>query len=91
MPCAAEIGFPETAKLLTFFGLYIHKNTPEGIKETLISVFKKILDDPEFKKRLDQFGDVPRFGDPKFMVDTIKKAEEVGVPIIKELGLYVGK
>jgi len=24
-------------------------------------------------------------------MDSIKKAEEVGVPILKELGLYVGK
>jgi tripartite-type tricarboxylate transporter receptor subunit TctC len=91
VPCAAELGFPEAAKLATFVGLYAHKNTPEDIKKILINTSKKIYDDPEFKKGIEEFGDEPRFGGPEFIMEAIKKGEEVGVPIIKELGLYIGK
>ena len=50
VPCVVELGFPEVAKLPTYVGLYIHKDTPEPIKKTLVDAMKKIYDDPEFKK-----------------------------------------
>ena len=71
--------------------LYVHKDTPEPIEKILIDVFKKTYDNPEFKKGLANFGEEPRYGGPEFVRDAIRKGEEVGVPIIKELGLYVGK
>ncbi|RPJ07665.1 MAG: tripartite tricarboxylate transporter substrate binding protein [Deltaproteobacteria bacterium] len=91
VPCALELGFPEAANLVTLTGVYAHKNTPEGIKKTLFDGFKKVYEDPEFQQRIERMGDSPRFGGPEFMKEAIRKAEEVGVPIIKELGLYVGK
>ena len=30
VPCAAELGFPDTAKLATLTGMYVHGDTPEG-------------------------------------------------------------
>ena len=90
VPCAVELGFPEAA-IPTFVGLYAHKNTPEDIKKTLIDAFKKTYDDPEFKKGIENFGEEPRFGGPEFIKEAIKKGGEVGIPILKELGLYVGK
>jgi tripartite-type tricarboxylate transporter receptor subunit TctC len=91
VPCAAELGFPEAARLPTLVGLYAHKNTPEEIKKTLFNAFKKTYEDPEFKKGIEKFGEEPRFEGPGFLNETIKKSEEVGTPILKELGLYVGK
>jgi len=91
IPSAVELGFPEAAKLATFNGLYAHKNTPEDIKKALLEVFKKVYEDPEFKRGIERMGDEPRFGGPEFIKDAIKKGEEVGVPIIKELGLYLDK
>lgn len=91
VPSAVELGFPEAAKLITFVGLYAHKNTPEDIKNFLIDVFKKTYEDTEFKKGIEKLGEQPRFEGPEFMKEAIKKGEEIGVPIIKELGLYVGK
>jgi tripartite-type tricarboxylate transporter receptor subunit TctC len=91
VPCATEIGFPEAAKLAVFMGLFIHKDTPEKIKKTLLDSLKKTYDDPEFKKGIQLMGEEPKWGGPEFLTETIRKAEEVGVPIIKELGLYVAR
>jgi tripartite-type tricarboxylate transporter receptor subunit TctC len=89
VPSAVELGFPEAAKLATFNGLYAHKNTPEDVKKALFDAFKKIYEDPEFKKGIERMGDEPRFGGPEFIKEAIKKGEESGVPLIKELGLYL--
>jgi tripartite-type tricarboxylate transporter receptor subunit TctC len=69
-------------------GFHIHKDTPEDIKQTLFDAFKKTYEDPEFKKGVVNIGVEPVFGGPEFMRNSMKKAEEVGVPILKELGLY---
>lgn len=91
VPCAVELGFADVGKLMTFGGLYAHKNTPEDIRRILLDVFTKTLMDPELKKGIQNLGDEPRFEGPEFMKESIKKGEEVGIPIIKELGLYVEK
>jgi tripartite-type tricarboxylate transporter receptor subunit TctC len=91
VPSATELGFPEAAKLITFVGLYGHKGIPEETKKILVDTFRKISEDPEFKKGIERIGDEPRFEGPEFLKGAIRRGEEVGVPIIKELGLYVGK
>lgn len=91
VPCLVDLGFPEAAKLATFVGVYVHKDTPEEIKKTLFNALKKTYEDPEFKQGIERIGEVPKFGGPEFIKEAIKKGEEVGVPVIKELGLYVGR
>jgi len=91
VPSAPEVGFPEAAKLPTVIGLYAHRNTPPEIIKKLSDVFKKVYGDPEFKIGLEKWGEEPRFGGPEFMKEAIKRCEEVGVPMLKEFGLYVGK
>lgn len=91
VPCAAELGFPEAARLAVFMGLFIHKDTSEKIRRTLLGSLKKTYEDPEFRKGIEMIGEESKWGGSGFLMDTIKKAEEVGVPIIKELGLYVAR
>ena len=91
VPSVAELGFPEATKLATYCGLYLHKDTPESIKTYLLNVSKKIYDDPRYTKGIEDLGEAPVFGGPEWMKESIKKAEEAGVPALKELGLYVGK
>jgi tripartite-type tricarboxylate transporter receptor subunit TctC len=91
VPCIAELGFSEIAELRSFWGLFVHKNTPEGVKKTLFDAFKKAFQDSEFKTKVENTGEIPRFEGPEFMKEAIKKSERIGVPIIKELGLYVGQ
>ena len=90
VPCVVELGFPEAA-IPSFVGLYTHKNTPEDIKKTLFDTFKKVYEDPEFKKAIEKIEEEPRFGGPAFIHEAIKKGGEVAVPILKELGLYLDK
>ena len=90
VPTALELGYPD-AVLPTYIGLYVHKNTPENIKNKLADVCKKIYDDPEYKKGIEKLGEEPKFGGPEFIRAAIKKQEEIGIPILKEIGLYVGK
>jgi tripartite-type tricarboxylate transporter receptor subunit TctC len=91
IPCADELGFSESAKLTTLLGIYAHKDTTEKIKKIIFDAFKKTFEDPEFQKGLEKLGQEPRFGGPEFIREGIKRAEEAGIPILKELGLYVEK
>ena len=86
IPCQTELGFPNP--ILMYHGFFIHRDTPEDIKKNLFDVLKKTYDDPEFKKQAEQIGTELCFGGAEFLRDSIKKAEEVGVPILKEVGLY---
>ena len=91
VPTVVELGFPETATLKVYSGFFVHKDTPGEIKKFLVDTFKKIYEDPEFKKVFEALGDEPVYGKPEFVKDAIEKAEGVSVPLLKELGLLVGK
>jgi tripartite-type tricarboxylate transporter receptor subunit TctC len=85
-----ELGFPEASKIMALIGVFAHKDTPEEVKKILSDAFKKTFEDPEFKKGIEKIGDEPRFGGPELMIESIKRQEEVTIPILKELGTYVG-
>jgi tripartite-type tricarboxylate transporter receptor subunit TctC len=91
VPSTTELGYPIVEKLATFIGLYVHKDTPQEIRTTLYTVLKKISEEPAYISGVEKIGEVPRFEGPEFIKEAIKKGEEVGIPIIKEMGLYVGK
>ena len=90
VPCAKELGFPEITNLGPLVGVFAHKDTPAEVKKILFDVFKKIYEDPEFKKEVEKIGDEPKFGGPEFIEESIKEQEKLVVPALKELGLYVG-
>jgi len=90
VPSALELGYPEAAKIMALIGVFANKDTPEDVKKILSDAFKKTFEDPEFKKGIEKIGDEPRFGGPELMIQSIKRQEEVTVPILKELGTYVG-
>jgi tripartite-type tricarboxylate transporter receptor subunit TctC len=89
VPCVSELGFPEAA-FKSLLGVLVHKDTPEDVKKVLTDAFNKTFEDPDFKKGIDRIGDEPRFGGPELMMEAIKREEKVTVPILKELGIYVG-
>jgi len=43
----------------------------------------------EFRDAIERVGARPKFGGPEYVNQKIKNGEEIGVPILKELGLYV--
>jgi tripartite-type tricarboxylate transporter receptor subunit TctC len=91
VPSALELGFSEATKLPTLMGFYGHRNIPQDVQKTLYNVLKKTCDDPDFKKGFGKLGEELRFEGPGFTKEVIKKCEEVGTPLLKELGLYIGK
>jgi tripartite-type tricarboxylate transporter receptor subunit TctC len=91
VPSAAELGYPEASKLRTLFGVYAHKDTPEPIRRTLTEAFRKAMEDPQVKNAIAKLGDEPLFANPEAMKEHVRNAEEFGVPVLKDLGLYVGK
>ena len=91
VPSAVDLGYAEAARFNNLVGVYCHKDTPQEIKRFLSNAFKKMYEGPEFKKKIGELGEAPRFEGPEFTQDVIKKGEEIGVPLIKELGLYIEK
>ncbi len=89
VPCATELGYPDLAKLPTYVGLYVHKETPEPIKKILLDAMRKTYQDAEFQKRLETLGEEPKFAEPDFMRESIKTGEAIAEPMLKEFGLYV--
>jgi tripartite-type tricarboxylate transporter receptor subunit TctC len=67
----------------------VRKDVPEPIKKAFADVSKKIAEDPDFPKGIEKVGGQPRYASPDFIRASTKKLEEIGVPILKELGLYV--
>jgi tripartite-type tricarboxylate transporter receptor subunit TctC len=92
VPCATELGYADAGKLAAIICMYAHKDTPPKLRQALEDAFKKTCADPQFKKGIEErIGEELRYLGPESIKESIKKAEEVGVPIIKELGLYVEK
>jgi len=89
VPSSNELGYQEIGKLIPIGSLFTHKDTPEEIKKILIDCFKKVGEDPEYKKGFEKIGEEFRAEGPEFIKEIIKSAEEVSVPLLKEMGLYV--
>jgi tripartite-type tricarboxylate transporter receptor subunit TctC len=96
VPTTVELGFPESAKLVSYVAWLTHKDAPGDLKNTLMDAFRKVCEDAEFKKKIEDLGGDPMGGEaiargPEFFKQRVKEAEEVSVPVLKEFGLYVGK
>jgi tripartite-type tricarboxylate transporter receptor subunit TctC len=87
VPSVVELGYKD--QIVPYYSTYVHKDTPEPIKKQLIEVFKKTFDDPDLKKGMAKIGEDLKFGGPELIGQNIKRIEEIGVPILKEIGLYV--
>jgi tripartite-type tricarboxylate transporter receptor subunit TctC len=90
VPCSKELGFADTAKMRTLLGVYAHKDTPDEFKKILFDAFKKTSEDPAFKAGVEKLDGDLVFGGPEYIMQSIKEGGEVGIPILKELGIYVG-
>lgn len=91
VPSAAELGFPEVVKVTPWITFFVHKNTPEVANKTLFEAFKRTFEDPEFVKQFEKIGEEPKFMGPEALKEALQKSKETVIPILKELGLYIGK
>jgi tripartite-type tricarboxylate transporter receptor subunit TctC len=89
VPTVGELGFPDAA-FPSFWGIYVRKDVPEPIKKVLADLCKKIAEDPDYRKGIERMGGGQvRYAGPEFIREAIKKLEQIGIPVLKELGLYV--
>jgi tripartite-type tricarboxylate transporter receptor subunit TctC len=87
VPTVAEAGYPLDVLLLDWRGLAAPKGTPPEVLATLRAGFKKMADDPDYKRLMDDMA-LPRAnaeGDEfRAFLDQIEKALE---PALAEAGL----
>jgi tripartite-type tricarboxylate transporter receptor subunit TctC len=88
VPTVGDAGFPDAA-MPSFWGIYVRKDTPEPMKKVLADVSRKMWEDPDLRKGIERLGGQPRYGGPDFIRGAIKRQEEIGIPVLKELGLLV--
>ncbi|MCG6533193.1 MAG: tripartite tricarboxylate transporter substrate binding protein [Syntrophales bacterium LBB04] len=89
VPTVGEVGFPDAA-FPSYWGIYVRKDVPEPVKKVLADLCKKIAEDPDYRKGIERLGGGQvRYAGPEFVREATKKLEVIGIPILKELGLYV--
>ncbi len=89
LPTGPELGYPDVGKMSVLIGLYAHKNTPANALKVLHDALQKVCESQEYKNAIKQLGEEPRYGSVDLIKKSIEDSEEVGVPLLKELGLYV--
>jgi len=50
---------------------------------------KKTVEDPEFVKILEYINQKSEYVSPEIVKENVFKAENTGVPLLKELGLFI--
>ena len=89
IPTSQAKGYVGLAALNPLVAIAIHKDTPADRIEKLHDALKRTVEDPEFAKVLDDMGLKGGYISPKVVEETISKAEEMGVPLLKGAKLYV--
>lgn len=89
VPTPQEKGYADVSPLNPLLCLYIHKDTPANRVKKLHDLMKKTVEDPEFVKILDSIGQKSEYVSSETVKEVVLKAENLGVPLLKELGLFV--
>jgi tripartite-type tricarboxylate transporter receptor subunit TctC len=74
-PTLAEVGLKDF-DIGTWFGVLAPKGTPKEITDKLLSEMVKIIQSPDFKKRMDEIGAEPIGDSPEAMAMAKKIKEE---------------
>lgn len=89
MPTAKEKGYGDVSVFNSKSCVCIHRDTrPDRVKK-LHDSLKKTVEDPEFAKLLDDMGLKVGYFSPETLDKSISRIEEVSVPLLKELQLFV--
>jgi tripartite-type tricarboxylate transporter receptor subunit TctC len=89
VPAIAELGFQESSKIRSFFGIYCHKDVPKEIVNSLEEVSRKVCAMPEFRSDLNRMAQPLVFLSASELADFIAQAGEQVSPILKKLGLLI--
>ena len=89
VPSSKEKGYVDVSVLNPIGFISIHKDTPLDRVETLHRALKKTIEDTEFREIMANIGQKCRYISPEMVEEKILKSERLGVPLLKELNLFV--
>ncbi len=89
VPTSKEKGYVTSSLFSTMVNICIHRDTPADRVKKLHDALKKAVEDPEFRKPLEDMGQKVGYIPPETVDATILSMEKLGVPILKELKLFV--
>ncbi len=87
VPTLAEAGYKIDAPVLDWRGLALPKNVPADRKQFLKEGFKKMFDDPEFRKYCEDVGLMLVYEDSEGFEQFLANMEEVLTPTLDAVGL----
>ena len=89
VPTPQEKGYADVSSLNTIICVTIHRDTSLDRVTKLHDALKKTVEDPDFVKMMDEIGQKSGYISPGNLEEAISKSEKAGVPLLKELGLFV--
>ena len=89
VPSSKEKGHSDLNLLNANLGIALHRDTPADRVAFLHDALRKAVEDPEFKKAADSIGLQALYTDPQALEEGIRNTERIGVPLLKELNLFV--
>ena len=85
-PTLSESGLPEYSSL-PWLGLMGPAGMPADRVALIQQAVAKVLQEPEMRQRLENFGMIPVGSTPQQMAQTIEQDRRVMAPLVKELGI----
>lgn len=89
VPTSQEKGYADLSAFIPLVGAYIHRDTPLDRFNKLHDALKKAVEDPEFAKLLGNMDLKPVYISPESYAKDVSKMEGLGIPLLKELKLFV--
>lgn len=89
VPSSREKGHPDLNLFNLVRCLVVHRDTPPARVHVLHDLFKRAIEDPEFRRMAADTGLTAAYFGPREVEEGIARIEKVGVPVLKELGIFV--
>lgn len=89
VPTTRDKGLSDLNILNSIVAVAAHKDTPPERFAFLEDAFRKATEDPEFKAMAKKMGLRAVYTGPQAAAEGVEKTRALGVPLLKELGLYV--
>lgn len=89
VPSSKEKGHSDLNLFNSVLSIVAHKDVPADRVSYLHDALKRAVDDPEFAKLCDDMGLKAQYTSPQVAEAGVLKMEQLGVPLLKELKLFV--
>ena len=89
VPSSKEKGHSDLNLFNSLLSIVVNKDVPAERVAYLHDTFKRAIDDPEFHKLADDMGLKAQYTGPQAAEEGVLKMEKLGVPLLKELKLFV--